>query len=43
MNTNILKEYSLNGYFTIKNVFSSADIYDLKNESVTTVSRRSCK
>ena len=32
MNTNILKEYSLNGYFTIKNVFSSADIYDLKNE-----------
>ena len=32
MTTNILKEYSLNGYFTIKNVFSSADIYNLKNE-----------
>jgi hypothetical protein len=32
MKTNILKEYSLNGYFTIKNVFSSTDIYDLKNE-----------
>lgn len=32
MNTNILKEYSLNGYFTIKNVFSSSNIYDLKNE-----------
>ena len=32
MNTNILKEYSLNGYFTIKNVFSLSNIHDLKDE-----------
>jgi len=32
MNNNILREYSQKGYFTIKNVFSSADIYVLKNE-----------
>jgi len=32
MNNNIFREYSQKGYFTIKNVFSSADIYVLKNE-----------
>lgn len=32
MNNNVLREYSQKGYFTIKNVFSSADIYVLKNE-----------
>lgn len=32
MNNNVLREYSQKGYFTIKNVFSAADIYVLKNE-----------